>query len=401
VNQHTFKWISVLSLIFITFWGRQTVSAEMVAVTIKSLEGKVEVKKPGSTAWIPAKPAQKLRNDELLRTAEKAKSLLYYDDGSIVIVREKSQVTVMEAQPNPKKLLPNYLTVFSGQVFYKTRETLPNFYIDKIYTPTAIISIKGTSLSVAVDSQNGQTEVMVLSGKVLVKNILMSEEYFVRAGYRTVVSLNTPPQKPALLSATDREKLKQWTGAENTMGELPSAEPAAAKPQDRIVVVKFLDNSGFVGKQDIGSILAKALTEALRGSVKSDVTFYPDNTKDAEEIGKIEKAKLVITGDITGLDISRQGQLVNTNSTITDFYKGTVDLVLFLVNTDNHQLVKTIRVSEAVAGDDRAASDWKILDRYSYSANGDSDSSQNSTVGKTLDKALEKASKEIGDFLIY
>lgn len=401
MNQRFFKILMILPLIFIIVFEWHPISAESIAVTIKSIQGKVEVKKIRSETWSLAKVAQKLLNNELLRTEEKSGALLVYDDGSTVIVREKSQVTVMEAQLNLKKLLPNYLTVFSGHVFYKTQEAVPNFYMDKIYTPTAIISIKGTCLSVAVNGQNGRTDVAVISGKVLVKNILMSEEYFVQAGYRTMVLIDTPPQKPTKLTTGEWDKLKQLGEQGNTTVELPSSEPATTNPKDKIVVVKFLDNSGFIGKQDIGAILAKSLIEALHDSVKSDVIFYPDNTKDVEEIGITEKAKLVIAGNITGLDISKQDQVVKANNTIEDFYKATVDLVLFIVNPNTHQMVKTIRVSEVVAGNDQPTNDWKILDRYSYNANGDPDSSQNSNMGKTLDKAIEKASKEISVFLVY
>ena len=372
---------------------------------IASIAGRVEVKKAGTNTWGFAKVKQKLFDNDMLRTYKGAKTKIMYDDGSIIIVREETQILLNTKTAEKQGGASKYITAFWGAVFFVFKEAAPRAQSNRVFTPTAVVSIRGTSFLVTVDRKTGRTDVKVVNGTVLVRNKSMDRELFVKAGTKTTVAVNKTPARPRAIIPEEIIELKKWAG-----DELVSAEQAkqqrqnrrnavvmSGKAEDKIAVVTFVDSSGFSGKWDIATGLTNMIADKLRGLTKAEVVVFKGKENDAEKIGKRERARLVVSGVIETFELNKQAAISIEADKYKEYYRAGVAIILYVVDPLNGRLVKTVRFKEDVDGGNLQENDWKVVGKYVFDMNNKN--FNKSIIGQAIKRILNRCALELRDYL--
>lgn len=184
------------------------------SVLIDSLSGKAEIQRAGHITWEPCRQGDALSNNDMLRVLANSSARLKWEDNNTVYVRANSQININIFQDQQKELISRHITVFYGALYFVLKKTLPKALTEwadlKVYTPTTVIGIRGTSFTVEVDKKTGTTDVAVLSGTVLVRNIIRNAALFVASSNKTKVEMNADPSGPLPLEEADVAYLKTW-----------------------------------------------------------------------------------------------------------------------------------------------------------------------------------------------
>lgn len=397
------KTILRLSLLVALCFAPNLFAEKGISASVSFLLGKVEVRKAGAQNWSFAKQGQELANNDMLRTNEGARAELKYGDGSILAVRENSQILLNNTMQNERgRLQSKYVTTFFGAIYFVVKEAMPKTYINRVYTPTATVSIRGTSFSVEVQPKTGLTDVQVTSGTVLVNNILMNEEFFVKAGYRTQVALNEPPSRPRAIQAKDLEGLAAWVGNELLQSERSeemartsrNATVITGKAADRIVVTRFTDLSGFAGNWNIAAGLTQMVADELKKKTSADVQVFEDAKADPDEVGRAKSARWVITGEIEAFELDKQAEISVEADKYNEYYKASIGILLSIVDPQSGSVVRKIRLLETVKGADTPGNDWKTVGTYPFTLKDSRFKA--SVIGQVVEKAMKRISAEAG-----
>lgn len=394
----------LLGLFILGLVGLAMASSD-ISATITTLQGKVEIKKAGTYKWVFAKEKAKLHNNDMLRTYKASKAELRYDDGSALVVRENSQILLNHSASGDRRWKSKYVTTFFGAIFFLVQEALPKSYMNRVYTPTAVVSIRGTSFGVGVDPKTGLTDVEVVNGTVLVRNILMDQEHFVKAGTKTQVALNRAPTAPRAIRTEDLESLKLWVG-EKLIGterskqrkrEEHNAAVLSGKAEDKILVTKLIDVSGFKGPWDISSGLTRFLAGELKKATKSNVVISRGNGIDADDLGRREKARLVVSGEIETFELAKHAEISVEADRYAEYFKASVTLLVYVVDPAKGTVVKTMRLMENVRGKDMPMHEWKNVKKYAFDIKNED--FKNSLMGKAVQKTLTRFMTEVNAHL--
>jgi len=379
-------------------WAEKEITA-----SISLLVGKVEVRKAGKHDWAFARQGQQLLNNDMLRSNASSRAELKYSDGSTLVVRENSQVLLNATVTGERsRLQSKYVTTFFGAVYFVVKEAMPKTFVHRVYTPTAVVSIRGTSFAVEVEPKTGLTDVSVTSGTVLVNNILMSEEFFVKAGYKTQVALNQPPVRPRAIQSKDLEGLSIWVSSELLQAERAeevaragrNATVITGKAADRIVLTKFADLSGFGGNWDIALGLTKMIGDELKKKTSAEIQVVADAKADPDELGRTTNARWVITGEIETFELNKEAEISVEADKYTEFYKARIGILLSIVDPQSGSVVRRIRLLEDIKADDTPANDWKTVGTYPFDLKDKRFKA--SVVGRVVEKALKRISLEAG-----
>ncbi len=398
-------------LLFTTlmFYGNvSAVSLKQSCAGIESLIGKVEIKRAGTYKWHFAKKEQKLYDNDMIRTNNKASAQIKYKDGSLLIVKEKSQILLNSGSDKKKNFNSKFITTFFGAVFFVIQEAIPQKSITRVYTPTSVVSIRGTSFLVSVDAKTGLTDVKVINGTVLVKNWLMDEEFYVKGGTKTKIALRKTPSKPTSMSKKDIKELQQWVMAElikteqekNAKKIKSNIAKIKGNADDKILVMELNDISGFTGNWKISSGLTEMIASKLKEYSNSQIVISKtkDEKLDADQLGKNEKARIVIGGEIETFELSKRAAISVEANQYKEGFIATVWIVLYIVNPVNGTLVKTIRISEDVKADNELSEkDLELVGNYNFDMKDEN--LRNSVIGEAIEKVLSRCVEELSAFL--
>lgn len=137
------------------------------AAKVTSMSGRVSVLKDGSE-WALGVDEQ-VQVKQIIVTGPDGHAMFQVSDGSTFEVFPNSSVVFRKNPPNWKDLLD----VFVGRVRIHIQHwgNVPN--PNRIYTPTAVISVRGTTFEVAVTDDDETTIVEVEEGTVAVQHALL------------------------------------------------------------------------------------------------------------------------------------------------------------------------------------------------------------------------------------
>ena len=163
---------------------------ENTAATLLESEGRVSVMR-GNAPWV-LNTGDSVRPKEVIVTGPDGNAVFRVDDGSTFRVYPNSRVTFRNDY-NPANLLD--LLIGKIKVHIQRWGGMPNN--TTISSPTAVISVRGTTFDVEVDPQDESTEVSVEEGEVAVKHLLIYNEQprVLRGGDRLRVYRNVPLAK--------------------------------------------------------------------------------------------------------------------------------------------------------------------------------------------------------------
>jgi len=121
----------------------------------------VNIKHAESQDWELAKMAAKLYDSDTLKTDNNGYAAVQFMDNSLVKVKPKS-LLIIRGEVLDKNSTASRIAVEIGEVFLNVTKRQSQF---EVQTPSAVASVKGTSLSSSV-TEDGSTIVTVFSGSV-------------------------------------------------------------------------------------------------------------------------------------------------------------------------------------------------------------------------------------------
>ncbi len=192
------KWGSaVVLLASLTPWvchadglpGIESLFGDDVAAHVVSREGQVSLYKDNTYWAIDTGDAVKVR--QVVVTGADGHATFRVSDGSTFEVFPNSQVTF---RANPGSLR-DILDVWLGRIRVHIQRPGGQPNPNRVFTPTAIISVRGTVFDVTVDDEAEATVVLVEEGSVAVEHRLMPRSFepkILHAGQELTVHRNLP-----------------------------------------------------------------------------------------------------------------------------------------------------------------------------------------------------------------
>jgi len=169
--------------------GIESLFGDDVAARVVSREGQVSLYKD-NTYWA-IDTGDTVRVRQVVVTGADGHATFRVSDGSTFEVFPNSQVTF---RANPGSLR-DILDVWLGRIRVHIQRPGGQPNPNRVFTPTAIISVRGTTFDVTVDEEEEATVVLVEEGSVAVEHRLMPRSFepkIVHAGQELTVHRNVP-----------------------------------------------------------------------------------------------------------------------------------------------------------------------------------------------------------------
>lgn len=386
--------------------------AKNMQVTIDSLVGTAEVQKSGQQLWKTVLLGARLSSNDIVRVLDKSFVRLAWPDGATSYVRANSQILVNLYECPETNIVSTHLTVLYGAVFFVIKEVLPRAFSKtfdtKIYTPTAVVSVRGTSFAVDVDNKNGGASVKVINGTVLVRNILKNLSSFISAGFQTYVEIKTDPIAGKLLLDKDINDLKTWVPAWVIDRELALQIAKASRDheiltggfKDKLVILPFENRSRYSGKWNIATALALQLTEELKQANKNIIIENGDTVAvDPLKLGEQRKARFVIIGDIEDFDVVQHAEITVAADEYKEFYIAKVSIRIQLIDVVEKKMVLDNVFSGETRGKSLKENSWQKIGKLSLDLK-DKQFSE-SILGSSLKQVMDQTTDKIIHFVNY
>ena len=397
--------VKLLNLLILLVCSTNAFSNGAFAI-IDSLAGSAEIQLAGQQKWLPAACGVKLSGNDIIRVLEKSFVRLGLPDGSTTFVRANSQIMVNFFDSSEPNIFSTHITVLFGAVFFVVKELLPKaftkIYDTKAYTPTTVVSVRGTAFSVEVNPKNGVTSVKAIHGTVHVQNILNSAASFVSAGFKCAVATETDSIRPLVLLDGEVTELKTWVPADVIDKEIATQLAKARRDhhvlsgdfKDKIIVLPFSNQSKYNGKWKIGFGFAELLAEQLRLSNKNALLIAIDSTHtDPFKIGETEKARFVIVGDIDDFDVTQHAEITASADEYKEFYLAKVRLHIQLFDViEKKSVIETNFVGET-RGKNVKENAWQKIGALTF--NQIDLSFSKSILGSSVQQVLDQAAEKI------
>lgn len=173
-------------LVHAQFWNS---SAGAAAATAVHVEGNVSLLRD-SYLWA-VNAGDRIQPQQIIVTGPDGYAVFRVADGSTFEVFPNSRVTFRANSGNWRDLVDVWLGRIRVQIQKFGGAPNPN----RVHTPTAVISVRGTVFDVSVDAADETTHIVVEEGEVAVEHRLMPREgdpKILKAGEELVVYRNSP-----------------------------------------------------------------------------------------------------------------------------------------------------------------------------------------------------------------
>src|SRR6185437_10877833 len=165
--------------------------APFAGATVSDFKGIISIQLPGHGLATPSRGLV-LPAETLISTEDGGRMLLRLSDGSDLLVRSNTRLVLKAPEPGTWR----YLQLMIGHVRAEIQKRLGGAPGFQIGTPSAVISVRGTSFDVEVN-RTGITEVDVHEGVVQLDSAKgMGESVLIRAGFSSRVGFEAGPEAP-------------------------------------------------------------------------------------------------------------------------------------------------------------------------------------------------------------
>ena len=166
------------------------ISAPYAGATISDFRGKVSIQLPSRALSEPSRGT--LLPPETTISTEDGRLLLRLSDGSDILVRPHTRLVLKQPETNAWR----YLQLLLGRIHSQIQKHLGGTPPLQIGTPSAVISVRGTSFDVEVD-RRGVTQVDVEEGIVELDSVSgRGESVMITAGFSSRVGMESTPEVP-------------------------------------------------------------------------------------------------------------------------------------------------------------------------------------------------------------
>lgn len=349
------------------------------SVLIDSLSGQAEVKRAGAFNWQSVDKGVRLFNNDLLRVHAKSGAKLAWPLKNLIVVKENSQVRINLFEDKTSKNISQHITVFFGALYFVVEKTLPKAFTGqenlKVYTPTSIISIRGTSFMVAVAPDSGTTRVAVTNGTVRVQNIIRNESLFLRAGMQTTVRISDDPNVPTALLTDAIDSIKTWVEPALVDTELakggrlkPGQMPKGTVKYTAIAIIPFENSSGYAGDWNVTVDLARmiaAQTKAVKPVLQIDTAGSVGDEPIAT--GRSRGCGFVVTGQLTEFEISKHAKVDPGAQKYVEYARARIRLRLLVTDVKESRTVYDNVLSYEFDDVAIEANSWPAVSRMQFS----------------------------------
>lgn len=189
-----------LMALFVMAVSAASAETQLIALDAKLeiLAGQVKLTRVGSTKTDVISRSCQLFAGDLLETLKDSRTVLTYNDGTTMKVKER---TLVEVQPTSVR-------VFKGKTWYKFTKRGTEF---KIETPSLVAGIRGTEFEVAVSSRE-KTVVSVAEGAVATNSKAGGDTKLLKMGEAVACEKGKALGSKATFDVA--AKMAEWNGAE-------------------------------------------------------------------------------------------------------------------------------------------------------------------------------------------
>lgn len=381
-------------------------------VLVDSLKGTAEVQRAGRQQWQKAAQAMKLYNNDIIRVLPQGYASLQWPDGSVSYMHGNSQILInLASEETGRKKFINHATVFFGAVFFVIKKIAPRGLFDdssmRIYTPTAVLAIRGTAFEVLVDGKTGTTAVKVVGGTVQVRNILKNVSLFLTSPYQTKVVMNNDPAAPQAVPASEVDSLKKWVPAsaisealeKQVAQEKKNYYLATGKLEKKCIVVLLSNQSSYHGPWSVAAEITKYLVDRLRNT-NPDISFVVRdslNSNDLFALCRQDSARFVLAGTIEAFDLAQHAEISARADEYREYAIASVTLRLKLLDAAaENQIAEEIYSGESI-NRNAAGNSWQKLGSLKFDLNDKPFAS--SILGLALAQAIGQAVEKMSRYI--
>ena len=167
------------------------INAPFAGATVSDFKGRISIQLPGHGFSAPSRGLV-LPAETVVSTEDGGRMLLRLSDGSDLLVRSNTRLVLKQPETGTWR----YLQLLVGRVRAEIQKRLGGAPGFQIGTPSAVISVRGTSFDVEVNG-TGITEVDVHEGVVQLDSAKgLGESVMVRAGFSSRVGFESGPESP-------------------------------------------------------------------------------------------------------------------------------------------------------------------------------------------------------------
>lgn len=167
------------------------INAPFAGASVSDFKGRISIQLPGRGLSAPSRGLV-LPAETLISTEDGGRMLLRLSDGSDLLVRSNTRLILKQPETGTWR----YVQLLIGRVRAEIQKRLGGAPGFQIGTPSAVISVRGTSFDVEVN-RTGITEVDVHEGIVQLDSAKgMGESVLVRAGFSSRVGFESGPEAP-------------------------------------------------------------------------------------------------------------------------------------------------------------------------------------------------------------
>lgn len=401
--------VTSLSFLFLILLTICSYSSQPPFVTIDSLSGRAEVQRAGRQNWELVKMGTKLFDNDIIRALDKSYARLKWRNGSMIFVHSNSQILINLHKDSVNNTFLQRATVFFGAVYFVVQKILPrevsSIYETKVYTPTAILAIRGTSFNVDVDKENGTTIASITNGTVLVQNILQKESLYLEAGYKTTIAMNAPPIRPAPLLDEDINAIKKWVGAKVVIDEMARElekskrdyNVITGKLNEQIIFIPLVNASEYMGDWDIAKKLTEYLANKLTEKYRIKCTILDTMVENHVDLGEEKKSRYVLYGDLTKFKVAERAEISASADKYSEYAVASICAHLRLVDVTQQKVIYNNIQCGEVSRKNRDENRWEVLSKLKFDK--DNQEFKNSLLGEAVNETLESFSQELAKYM--
>jgi hypothetical protein len=387
----------ILSILILLIGTATLFSEEKKCIVIDSLCGLAEVQRAGQNEWTFCKVNQKLFNNDAFRVLDKGHAMLRWSDGSVAYVHKNTQIVVnLLARKDGSSL--SHTTILLGAIFFVVKKIVPSGLVNdtKVYTPTAVIAIRGTSF--LVDVKNDLTCVKMVCGTVLAGNIKKNVSMYLGAAFKTAITSDTDPIVPTAVLSEDLDSIKMWVPSPVIDQEMDKQRAEAkrnfvilsGKLDEKCIVVSFTDNSGYQGHWNLKQQVPQAFVQVIKEhhpqmNISYTDTAGPDLLADAYK----HNTRYIVSGAIETFSLTPKGAISVRADQYTETLTANVKIRLEIVDAAEKKVISEENLVGEITRKRKDGDGWDQLKNVSFSY--DDEKFRTSLIGVALKQALEQS----------